>query len=619
MTKLDTKQITKLFNKHKHLINLFESNVPLSSIYQLHGDSRSEKEIKITVLDKLSSKHSNHKKENNNIIYLSQRSFTPYKPKHNTVRSFVSLQLSETDKKPKKKNCRIYNTDTEYRVLTNNFTEQNYEFPNYNEKNNENDISYLKKATSKLSEINEEPLQKDFLINLYNLIVYDPSNIKPIELSEKQKKKFGEFNPFIYTFESTKMHPFCFFHGTKFPQLIKKNGIMKLPEAKIVNSTEWSKDPDYSLSGIYKGIKIDDKLGLVIVDPVVKKKYSGLVANIIFQILQIPFGHHMSLQVKMFEPKCLQERASNIFSFANRFLIPASNINMSTYERFKTVLTFVFSGLYIPVQQLKPFNPFIGETFEGELPNGAKFYMEQACHKPLCARYYMFYKNVYKVYGYFNFDVKSEGLGSVMYVCEQGPMYVEFPQINEKIVCHIPEIKIVNARSEEGRANLFHGNLGVIDCKNGLRAVVQFDRNKKIFHEVKGCIYKCNYPHDYKYDYKKEWEFGNKLKINEIYKKQEFLETVEGSWIGKLIIGSKLYWDIKDQIPEFIKPVKNCLPSDGRYREDLLWLYRSFYNAKNEEERLRYENMSQKWKVTMEEFTRWERKRRIEYKKLMGY
>ena len=619
MTNLDIKKNSLFFNKHRHLTALFQSTVPLTSIYQITGDNKKEKEFALNILNKLCSKHIKTKKEQSNLL-LSQRSYTPYKPTRLNPRSSQTLLFSEMDKKKKQKEYCIYNTDSEFQVPLNKCNEQNYDFPNinYNEKN-ENNISYLKKATSHLPQINEVPLQEDFLINLYNLIVYDPSNIKPIELSEKQKAKFGESNPFIYTFDCRKMHPFCFFHGTKYPDLIKKNGEMKYPEGKIVDSTEWSREPDYSLSGIYKGIKIDDKLGLVIIDPVVKKKYSGLVANIIFQILKIPFGHHISLHVKMFEPKCLQERTSNIFSFANRFLIPASDSSLSPYERLKSVITFIFSGLYIPAQQLKPFNPLLGETFEGELPNGAKFYMEQAARKPLCARYYMIYEKVYKVYGYFNFDVRSEGLGSVMYVFYQGPIYVEFPQLNEKLICHIPEIKIVNARSEDGRANLYHGNLTCIDVKNNLKGVIQFDKNKKVFHDIRGCTFKYNYPMDYKYDYKEEWDFGNKLKMDEMSKKSEFLEAIEGSWINKLIIGSKSYWNINEQIPEFIKPVKNCLPSDGRYREDLLWLYRSFYCAKNEEERLRYENMSQKWKVMMEEFTRWERKRRTEYKELMGY
>ena len=72
---------------------------------------------------------------------------------------------------------------------------------------------------------------------------------------------------------------------------------------------------------------------------------------------------------------------------------------------------------------------------------------------------------------------------------------------------------------------------------------------------------------------------------------------------------------IQAQIPEFIRPVKNCIPSDGRYREDLIWLYRSFYNSKNEEERKLYEDIAQEWKIMMEKFNREERKIRAKNKK----
>ena len=65
-----------------------------------------------------------------------------------------------------------------------------------------------------------------------------------------------------------------------------------------------------------------------------------------------------------------------------------------------------------------------------------------------------------------------------------------------------------------------------------------------------------------------------------------------------------------------MRPVKNCIPSDGRFREDLIWLYRSF-NADNDEEKKIYLDISQEWKVMMEEFNRWERRRRSEIKSKM--
>ena len=83
------------------------------------------------------------------------------------------------------------------------------------------------------------------------------------------------------------------------------------------------------------------------------------------------------------------------------------------------------------------------------------------------------------------------------------------------------------------------------------------------------------------------------------------------------MIGGNVIWDINKNIPEHIKPTKHCIPSDGRYREDLIWLHRSFYGAKNKEEEDIYRDISMEWKVMMEEFNRWERRNRATYKEKM--
>ena len=105
-------------------------------------------------------------------------------------------------------------------------------------------------------------------------------------------------------------------------------------------------------------------------------------------------------------------------------------------------------------------------------------------------------------------------------------------------------------------------------------------------------------------------EFGKKFELNRT-KNYKVLGKVSGSWLERLYINDRVYWDIDVDEPEWIRPVKSCLPSDGRYREDFIWLYRSFYCAKNEEERLKYESISQEWKILMEKFQRVEREMRI--------
>lgn len=601
-----------LFSNRQSKLKLFNIHQSKYYIYQLTGDQYPEDELEMDFINNISARFQNRTinneyngnsiiRENNlknsanmiNNLSLSQIQQAPMKSKRQSLANITRASIKESKLSNRKQS--IYSNNPMSRKISMNFGTKN-----------------------------QENQESDFLLNLYNLGMYDPKNPShqrgTVVLTEKQKEKWKlpDYHHLVYANNINNYHPFCFFYGTKYSDLVKEDGETKLPEGKLVNYRDWQKEPDYTLKGIYKGIEINDKVGLVIVDPFVKKKYSGLVADIIIQLLKVPFGHHMCLNVKIFEPKCLEERLTNIFSFANRYLIPASDSSLTTYDRFKSVIQFIMSGMYIPAQQLKPFNPYLGETFQGELPNGAKIYVEQVTHKPLCARYYMFFENVYKIYGYFNFDVRSEGLGSTMYVMQQGPCIVEFPQLNEKVTFHVPEIKIVNARNENGRANLYSGNMVFVDNKNNFKAVIQFGFNKKKFHEIMGCTFKFNFPPGYKYDYKTEWEFGKKLKIDKQKKDPNYLEEIKGSWISNLFIGNKLYWDSKAQVPEFIKPSKTCLPSDGRFREDLCWLWKSFYEAKNETERKTYENISQKWKLLMEDFNRWDRKRRAEYNESLG-
>ena len=97
------------------------------------------------------------------------------------------------------------------------------------------------------------------------------------------------------------------------------------------------------------------------------------------------------------------------------------------------------------------------------------------------------------------------------------------------------------------------------------------------------------------------------FKKNNIFSKDEVLSTISGSWLNKLYFDNVKYWDINEDIPSYIRPVYKCLPSDCRFREDLIWLYRSFYKSKNEEERIYYEKLAQNWKLMIEKVQREER------------
>lgn len=87
------------------------------------------------------------------------------------------------------------------------------------------------------------------------------------------------------------------------------------------------------------------------------------------------------------------------------------------------------------------------------------------------------------------------------------------------------------------------------------------------------------------------------------------LLEIEGSWLRSLNIGGKKYWDIDGDLPLRQTPTlgNSVLPSDWRYREDLLWL------------KYDYMKIAQKWKFRMEEQQRHDRRLRLKRKEERAY
>lgn len=492
---------------------------------------------------------------------------------------------------------------------------------NKSKKSNKNNLNESNKSLNNVS--------IRFLPLLYAQGEFNKNNINFIQLTKEQMNKFNlqENNRFIRSFH--RLHPFSIFYGTNYDKLIKKTKELALPAPFYVPKDDWCEPEDTSKKGIFEGIKVADESGIVIDSPELKKKFSGIIGDIIIQILGVPFGHHISLNIKIFMPETVLSRYMKLFSYANVFLLKAAEPNITPYERFKFIIAFLFGGLYIACKQLKPFNPFLGETFQGEFPNGAKIYVENVTHKPLVARFLIRYKKKYEINGYWDLDVKTQSFGNVMTIIQKGPIRIKFPELNESYAGHIPFIKAINARSEDKRALLYFGSLICVDPKHNYKSWIEFNFNKKCFHEIRGCTMNYEFPQNYEFNPDKEWTFGTEFKLDNDMKTNHkktkmndnyiINENISGSYIHALKIGNDKIWDIDKNFPDPIRPVKYCIPSDGRFREDLNWLYRSFYNKNNEKEEEIYREIGMKWKVMMEEFNRWDRKRRNNYNETLKY
>lgn len=106
------------------------------------------------------------------------------------------------------------------------------------------------------------------------------------------------------------------------------------------------------------------------------------------------------------------------------------------------------------------------------------------------------------------------------------------------------------------------GNMTFLDEENGIKAVLFFQNGG--FDRYKGILYKCNKSIP---PLRKEPKQVKDLKDIE-----EIICEIEGSWLSSLNIGGIEYWNIDKAEPKRPIPLPNALPSDVRFREDLLWL-----------------------------------------------
>jgi len=162
---------------------------------------------------------------------------------------------------------------------------------------------------------------------------------------------------------------------------------------------------------------------------------------------------------------------------------------------------------------------------------------------------------------------------------------------------------------------LLDGFMKFEDRENNMKAVIYFNKghpNLKLrrVHDFYGQIY--NY--DFSENKKKEKEFYEEKAPKNPFPsdKKNTLSEINGSWLENIIFDNEIYWSMRDVSPPQIIPQKLTIPSDARYREDLVWLKRSTLNP---EYNKIYEDYSQKWKVALEVQQRHDRSLREKKKK----
>lgn len=104
---------------------------------------------------------------------------------------------------------------------------------------------------------------------------------------------------------------------------------------------------------------------------------------------------NISLPVTVFRKESHLKTIARNFAYAPMLL--EKSVHQSPVDRMKQAITFQISMCILTICMTKPFNPILGETYQG-LIDGCPMYLEQVSHHPPISCFY-FYGRGYTIHG----------------------------------------------------------------------------------------------------------------------------------------------------------------------------------------------------------------------------
>ena len=180
----------------------------------------------------------------------------------------------------------------------------------------------------------------------------------------------------------------------------------------------------------------------------------------------------ISLPVRIFEPQSTVTRITEVWGAGPNLINKAAAVR-SPLERMKYVISYAIAGLHMNIKQLKPFNPILGETYEGYWPDGTKIYIEHMSHHPPISRFLLISQNNWKIYGYYEYIAKLKGFtGNVIGGCFKGPNCIDFGN-DDVITYNLPSMNISGLMYGR-RIMEWEGRMEFLDKKNNIKAFLNF-------------------------------------------------------------------------------------------------------------------------------------------------
>jgi hypothetical protein len=322
-----------------------------------------------------------------------------------------------------------------------------------------------------------------------------------------------------------------------------------------------------------KDFRIDSKGGIVLTNETKIAAQNNVIKFIMSTLKKNLFSGkgilNISLPVEIFNVDSNLQRLCEAMSLAPDLLERKALATQDPLERFRYCLAFALSNSVIYFDIDKPFNPILGETFQG-LIDSCPVYAEQISHHPpissvlLVGRGYRVYANLEaKVYIHLN---SGEGVNEGVYT-------IEFDD-GQKVLFETAPGE-VSGLAVGDRKYRIKGKMMVLDPQNRFCSVVSFEDESGLFSakkwhfsdQMEGSIWRVtpSFVRSY-FTNERKREPGAPAK-KEI---EETLGNISGRWVERLLIDGQEYYDIAE-VPHEMVHYGYPLNSNSDYREDLFY------------------------------------------------
>jgi hypothetical protein len=315
-----------------------------------------------------------------------------------------------------------------------------------------------------------------------------------------------------------------------------------------------------------------------------KGKMKGVVSLLAKKAIKGVFSKKKvasSFPVKIFGGLTQEQYMAHMWRLCPYFLNKAAETT-DKLERMKLLMTNQIASTYLGFIKAKPFIPHLGETLQAKFQDGTEIYLEQTSKGDM----YEAGSNMlivggnknYTISGYYALKEKQTG-GNSSKIILLHDLLITFKD-GHKIEFHpSPNLQLKNImKGDYGMYTV--DNIYAVDLSTGTKAFVFYDYGQKkgffskktqiSADKVQGIIYT---PDTAAKPLKKKPK-----RVSDLNDVKEKLADISGSWIENVVIDSVEYWDFRKFRPLKLVYTHKPLPSDWRFREDLIYNIRSMFD-----------------------------------------